>query len=231
MKRVPPAVLLALALACLLPAAGQAAEKVGRTSFELPPGWELVTQYEGRLTFDGGARWMAMYHALYQLPGSADTPRALLLVSSTGGGHDRNVDWVSEKCPEPRAGYHTDDFGGRMLKRKRECLVVNPAFAPARFFNEDSGAIKGLQAKGLQLFRSGYSLRSVVGARGGTLLRVNLMTQPGFPGLDGAAPRATDLHGVPPALVAWGEALHDAVDSSVYSAGGELRLPALTFTR
>jgi hypothetical protein len=219
-----------LALALWLPAAGALAEKVGRTSFELPSGFSPVTQFEGRMTFDGGARWMPMYNALYQLPGKDKVPRALLVVSSTGGGHDRNVDWVSEVCPEPRPRYYTDNFGGRALTRKRECLVVNSGFAPLKFFRPDSEVLKGLEAQGLKVFGSGYSMRSVVGVRGGTLLRVNLMTQRDFAGLPDAPVPAGDLHDTPPALVAWGRALHAAVDKSAYSLGGELQLPPMTFS-
>jgi hypothetical protein len=220
------AILAALALACL-PAG--AADRIGRTALDVPEGFVQVHAWEGRLTFNGGEHSIPLHHVLYQLPGPDDTPRALLQVTSTEGGNRANVDWISETCPEPRPKYFTEDYGTRALKARRECMVVNSEFVPARFFKPDAEVPKVLEDKGLKFFRSGHSLRTVLGARAGTLVRVNLMVQRGFEGLPGAAVRAGDLHETPPALVAWGEALHDAVNTSVFSVGGALRLPPIAF--
>jgi hypothetical protein len=206
-----------------------AAGNLGRTSFEPPPGFTFVHAWEGKLTFNGGEHAIPLRNALYQLPGGGDTPRALLLVTSTDGGNRGNVNWVTEACPEPRPKYFTADFDSKALTARRECLVVNSEFAPARYFKPDAEVPRVLEEKGLKLFRSGYSVRSVLGVRAGSLLRVNLMTQRGFAGLPAAAPVAADLHDTPAALVAWGEALHRAVHAAVYSVGGELKLPSIAF--
>jgi hypothetical protein len=220
------ALVAAFALAGM--AAG-AADRIGRTSLEVPEGFTQVHAWEGKLTFNNGEYFIPLHNALYQLPGPDNTPRALLLVTSTEGGNRENVRWISETCAEPRPRYFTEDYGTKVLTARRECLVVNSEFAPARFFKPDSEVPKALEEKGLKLFRSGYSLRTVLGVRAGSLLRVNLMTQRGFAGLPGVAPKAGDLHETPAPLVAWGEALHEAVSASVYSVGGELKLPGIAF--
>lgn len=223
------AIVLAAALCPGLPVG--AAEQVGRTVFELPAGWERVLAYQGRLVFNGGADHIPVHHVLYQLPGKAGVPDALLMVSSTEGGYRLSVRWETERCPEPRDGYFSSDYGSMVQTRTIECLVVNPAFVPTRFFTPDGEVTKGMAAANLRFFARGASMRSVVGIQGGTQLRVNLMTRAGFAGLPEAQPKVNDLHGAPPGLVAWGEALHQAVKDSVLALDGRLQLPRLAAAR
>ncbi|RYF52992.1 MAG: hypothetical protein EOO29_57190 [Comamonadaceae bacterium] len=111
--------------------------------------------------------------------------------------------------------------------RTLECLVVNPEFVAARYFTPDGEVSKGMAAANLRYFARGASMRSVGGLQGDTQLRVNLMARPGFAGLPETPPKAADLHGVAPDLVAWGEALHQAVKDSVLALDGRLQLPPL----
>lgn len=215
----------------LMLAAVSNAETVGRTSFDLPrDGWNLVVAYEHKLSFNGGEHSIPLFTKLYQLPGRNGEPRALLELTSTDGGNRNKVNWVSESCGAARSKFFTENFGSNTVTRQRECLVVNPAFKPTAFFKEGSPEAKAMHELGLQFFKSGYSIRSVVGLQGGTLLRVNLMTQRDFRGMEDRSPQASELHDVSPTLVAWGEALHGSVSESVHSMSGRLVLPPVEFT-
>ncbi|MDB5763822.1 MAG: hypothetical protein JWQ21_2817 [Herminiimonas sp.] len=208
------------------------AEIIGRTELSLTePGWTLLVTYETKLTFNNGEYTLPLQNKVFQLPGSNGEPKALLMVTSTEGGNRNNVKWTSEICPEPRARYFTQDFGSNKQTRVRECLIVNSAFAPFNFFQPGSEVLKAITEKGIKLFKSGYSLRSVYGANGGTLLRVNLMTNKNFKGLKDIPANAGQLHDVPPELVAWGELLHKTVSNSVSSLGGQFALPAIEFSK
>lgn len=222
------AVIAALVLSCQ---GAAATDKVGRTSITLPDGWSVLTRYESKLSFNGGEYSIPLYTVVYQLAGPGDTPRALLMVASTEGGNRGRVRWVSETCPDARPKYFTNDYDTRAVTHTRECLIVNAAFVPGRFFKPDAEVPNALKAQGLKFFRNGYSLRAVYGIQNGSLLRVHLMTDRSFVGLAGGAAAAGDLHDVPAPLVAWGEALRASVSRSVLSLGGQLQLPPVSFTR
>jgi hypothetical protein len=206
------------------------AESVGRTRLELPgSGWTVLAAYETTLKFNGGQYSIPVENKVFQLPGPDGSPKALLTVSSTKGGNRTPVQWISDRCPAPRPKYFTEDFGANRSSRVNECLVVNSAFSPAEFFKGNQKVLKALDEKGVRLFNSGYSLRTVYGANGGTILRVNLITRNDFKGLAGSTPSATATYDVAPALLAWGEALHKAVKDAVLSPRGNLVLPEIAF--
>lgn len=220
--------LLAAPLLALIASAN--AEPVGRTEFD-PAGlpWIPLTEYQSPLKFDGGAHVVNLKTKAFYLAGSGPEPIAVLTVTSTEGGVAPSVRWVSETCPSARPKFHTDDFGTGASARTRQCLIVNPAFATMVFLKADSEIAKAAEEKGVALFKSGYSIRSVYGANGGTLLRVNLMTNRRFAGLPGVQPKADDKHETPEPLIAWGEALHKAMEDSVLSMSGRLVLPPVSF--
>jgi hypothetical protein len=228
-----------LAVTFLLVAAGCAAfglraETVGRTDIALPGAqWTLLTSYTTKMTFDKGRgmeQSLPLHTKVFQLPADDGTIKALLVVTSSGSGSRMaSVTWVSETCPQPRNGYFTQDYRSNQHGNTRECLIINSSFGPFSYFKPDSEVLKAIEASGLTLFKSGYSLRTQYGAKGGTLLRVNLVTRKDFKGLPAATPAARDTHGVPPALVAWGESLHKRVKGSVLSISGELALPPVEF--
>ena len=207
-------------------------ESVGRTEFELPnPGWTLVTTFTTELKFTVGSGinyTLPLENKVFQLPSDGGTPRALLVITSTEYSR-RNSHWVTERCPQPKSKYFTQDFGTNQLTQRRECIVVNSSFGPFNYFKPDSNVMKGVNEKGLKLFKSGYSLRSVYGGNSGAYLQVNLMTLKGFKGLVGSKPAAEQIYDVSPDLVAWGESLHKAVSESVNSMSGKLVLPPIEF--
>jgi hypothetical protein len=206
------------------------AESVGRTRLELPGSdWTVLAAYDTTLKFNGGQYSIPVENKVFQLPGPDGLPKALLTVSSTKGGNRTPVQWISDRCPAARPKYYTEDFGANRSSRVNDCLVVNSAFSPTEFFKDNQEVRKALDEKGVKLFRSGFSLRTVYGANGGTMLRVNLITRADFNGLVGTSPSATTTHDVPPALLAWGEALHKAVKDAVLSPRGILELPAIGF--
>jgi hypothetical protein len=207
------------------------AESVGRAKFELPSTeWTELVSFEQQLTFNGGQYVMPLHTTAYVLPGEAGaTPKAIFVVTSSRAGNRESVRWVSDKCPAPRPKFLAMDFGTNQLTDRLECVVVNAEFNPAAFFKGEQRITEALREKGLQLFKTGYSLRSIVGVKTGTYLRTNLMVQRDFKGLEGASANAEDRQEVPEALVAWAEAMHAASKASTNSMGGSLALPPIQF--
>lgn len=206
------------------------AETVGRVKVELPGNnWSILTEFEGNLIFDQYKK-MPLQTKVFKLADDKGAVLALLSITSTEGGRGSRIRWTSQQCPEARQKYFTNDFGSNKQPDTRDCLVVNSAFAPFKFYKEDSEVIKALQQQNIQLFTNGYSLRTQYGSQSGTYLNVNLMTTKKFLGSAGARAEASELHEAPEPLVAWGEELHKAVKDAVFSVGGELALPRIDFS-
>ena len=220
---------LALLVAPVLGASAHT-QTVGRTDIDLSgQPWVELTSYASELRFDGGIKVVPVDHKVYMLPGEGAEPRALLVISNTTGSVGSRVRWVSEMCPPARPMFHTDDFGTNQQIKVRRCLVVNASFVPSLFFQPGSEVPTALAAKGLSLFKTGYSIRSVFGSTSGEVLRVNLVTRRGFTGLPGASPVAQGTHDVAAPLVAWGEALQRATEAAVMSLPRSLTLPPASF--
>jgi hypothetical protein len=221
-------IILGLSILCF---AGMAnAESIGRTNLTLDSDqWTLLTAYEGKLVFDQGWSTEPLYTKVFQIAGENGDPIALLMITSTAQPSHTNVRWISEICPDARDKYYAEDFGSNRQHWVRNCLIVNSAFAPFKFFAPDDKVLQALDAKGLHLFSSGYSMRTVFGASDGVLLRANLMTTKKFKGLIDAKVNAEQLYGVPPELIAWAEELHKRVKSSAQSMSGKLQIPPINF--
>jgi len=213
--------------------ASASAEQVGRVRFELADaGWRPLVSYERTLKFDSGLKQIPLKTTVFVLPGGGAVPKALLQVTSSEGGSGHSgVRWVSDKCPEPRARFYTNDHGANLTPDRRDCVIVNSAFAANAYFADAPEVLAALAEQKVQLFKGGYSMRSTAATGTGTFMRVNLMTASGFAGSDEPAPAGADLHEVPAPLVAWGESLHRAVRESVGSLSGDLTLPPITFQR
>ena len=169
-----------------------AAETVGRLEFELPsPTWKLVASTEHPLRYQSGIE-IPLFTKVYVLPGTAAVPKAMLIVTSTSGSHPGRTQWVTERCPEPRARYFATDFDTNKLIRVRECIVVNPAFVAANYFGSADPLQQAIKDAGVALPPSAYSLRSLVGLDGGTLVRVHLIAAKSFVGLPNATPAASE---------------------------------------
>lgn len=206
------------------------AEQVGRSTFELPAGgWQRLASHEHALNFDQGQTVLPLFSTAYVLPGAGQEVRALLVVTSSDAGLPGRMRWVSEPCAPARPRYFTDDYGTNTQPQRRDCLVVNTAFAPSLYFAKDDWLLTALRERKWSLSKGGISLRSVVGTTNGGLLRVNLVARQGFVGQPPGSMAGRDLHEVAPELVAWGMALHDAVHESAFSARGALTLPAMSF--
>jgi hypothetical protein len=225
-----PCALRGWVLACGLGAAfgTSATESVGRVDFDLPsPAWKLVAAREHALHYQNGTD-ISLFTKIYTLPGAGPAPKAMLIVTSTGGSHPGRTQWVTDKCPEPRPKYFATDFDSNKLTRVRECIIVNPDFAAAKYFVATDPVLLALKEGGVPLPSGSYSLRAVVGVEGGALVRVHLISAKSFAGLRSGAPVAADTFGVAPELVAWGEALHAAIKEST-RLGGRLNLPPIEF--
>ncbi|HEY8877903.1 MAG TPA: hypothetical protein VIN03_10090 [Roseateles sp.] len=210
---------------CLALAPVAHAGNIGRTDYSPPDAWQPLASYVTPLRWSDGQD-TPMQTRAYYVPGLKGVPKAVLVITSTDGTARGRLRWVSEICPEPRPKYFARDYGSNKQTRVRECLIVNSAFAPFAYFKPDAEVLRAADEKGIKLFKSGYSFRSVYGSEAGTLLFVNLMTTKAFKGLANA-PTESELNDVAPSLVAMGEALHAAVKASVLSVGGQLTLPPI----
>ena len=219
-----PATLLLL-MTCI---ASSHAESIGHAEVTMSEPWVALTTYQTKLRYDNGLLEIPVSNKVYYMPGASGMPKALLVLSGTDARIPGNVRWVSEHCPEPRTRFFAQDFDSNRQTRVRECMVVNPSFAPAAYFAPDSEVVKAAAARGLKLFKVGYSFRSAYGTSGGALVQANFVASTAFRGSP-TEPAATQLHDVAPELVAWGEALHAAVRISAASASGEFVLPPLAF--
>jgi hypothetical protein len=221
---------LLLSIGLVLAAPAALADSVGRTEFALPNAeWRLLVSYDRALKFDRGLTSIPLRASVYMLPGRDAAPIALLQVTSSEGGSKGPVRWISDRCPEPRPHFYTNDLGSNTTPNKRECVIVNSRFSPSAYFADHPEVNKALADQHVALFKGGYSMRSTSGSNNGTYLVVNLMTTSAFQGLAGDPPAGTDLHAVPPALVVWAEALHAAVRDSTLSMRGSLALPPISF--
>jgi hypothetical protein len=206
------------------------AEAIGRTELYFNNEfWRYLTGFETSLKFNGGTVILPMDNKVFYLLGPDRQPRALLVVTSTRRSFGGSVNWISGRCPDAHASYHTDDFGSNGHAHSQQCLIVNSAFATFKYFQPDSPVLAAARDNGIELFKSGYSIRSTYGSPNGSFVRASLFTRTSFQGFKGTPARAQDLHDVPPALVAWGEALHKAVSDSLLSMRGILELPPTPF--
>jgi len=219
-----------LAFLLLLSSSFSRAESIGHAELQIAEPWVALTSYVTNLSYDNGTLVIPMQNRAFYIPGSGGVPKALLVVTGTEARIPGSVRWISEICPDARPKYFTQDYGSNKQTRIRECLIVNSSFAPFSYFRPESEVLQAAKEKGLNIFKAGYSFRSVYGANGGALVRVNLMTTKAFRGSP-TSPENEQLHDVAPELVAWGEALHSAVHKSASSLSGELVLPAIEFAR
>jgi hypothetical protein len=212
----------------LLRATFSQAETLGHAEFEIKPPWEILTKYETALSFNGGEYKVTMDNLALYIPGDNDVPKAILVLTGVNASRGRKIRWVSEICPQSRKNYFTEDFGSNQQADVKHCLIVNTNFAPFVFFKPDAEVIKSAQEKGLKIFKSGYSIRSVY-ANQSSLFRVNLMTTKNFKGLS-KKPQHTEFFEVNPDLIALGEALDEAVSDVITSFSGSFTLPTVEFT-
>lgn len=222
-------ILSVLCLLCTMSVNAFSGQEVGRVTLQLPPGWVEVGSYESRLVINGGQNNAPIKNTLFQLPGTPSKPRALMLVSSTVGGTSMRLNLVSEKCPGSQGTLYANDYESSPRADRRECLVVNPRFAPTKFFKADSKVVDLMAEKGLEFCHSCYGVRTVVANSTGTQLRINLMADPKFFVL-ASSPADGNNANPSAALIAWGEALHSAVKNSVFSMDGVLNLPRMEFS-
>ena len=219
-----------LALLLLLSSSVSRAESIGHAELQIADPWVILTSYVTKLSYDNGQLVIPMQNRVFYIPGPGGVPKALLVVTGTEARIPGSVRWISEICPDARPKYFAQDYGSNKQTRIRECLIVNSSFAPFSYFRPESEVLQAAKEKGVNIFKGGYSFRSVYGANGGALVRVNLMTTKAFRGLP-VPPETDQLYEVAPELVAWGEALHSAVRKSASSLSGELVLPAIDFAK
>jgi len=217
-----------IALVLSICATSSRGETVGHAEVAIAEPWVVLTSYLTKLSYDNGLLVIPVHNKVFYIPGPNGVPKAVLVVTGTEARISGKVQWLSEICPDPRPKYFSQDYGSNKQTRVRECLIVNSSFAPFLYFKPDSEVLKAANEKGVNLFKVGYSFRSVYGTSGGALVRVNLMTTRAFKGSK-TSPTNEQLHEVAPELVAWGEALHRSVRNSASSANGELVLPSIEF--
>ncbi len=217
-----------IALVLSIFAASSRGESIGHVEVALADPWVVLTSYLTNLSYDNGLLVVPVHNKVFYIPGPDGVPKAVLVVTGTETRIPGKVKWLSEICPDPRPKYFSQDYGSNKQTRVRECLIVNNSFAPFLYFKPDSEVLKAAKEKGVNLFKVGYSFRSVYGTSGGALVRINLMTTRAFRGSQ-SPPANEQLHEVAPELVAWGEALHSSVRKSASSANGELVLPSIEF--
>jgi hypothetical protein len=202
---------------------GVSAQAIGRTEIkDLSASWEQLISYEMRgLSLDGGMKHIPMQGMVF-----LNKPDGMLLiVESTLGGNSKTVSWVSMKCPPTRENFFTNDYGSNLASRNAQCVVANTRFSSKTYLAEVSPqAAEAVEKQGLR-FEKGQLVRTWSGISGGTYLKVYVFSASTFK-VEAAADKES-RSGVNEALVAFAEALHQAVYDSTLTLGGNLSLQLL----
>ena len=147
-------------------------QTVGRPEVkDLPDVWTQLVAYELKgLNINNGLERIPMRGAVF-LGKSRDM---LLVIESTVGGHSKNVNWVTMKCPAARPGYFTNDYGTNTNSRDTRCLVVNTRYSDKKYLEEIAPmAAKAVEQESLR-FDKGQLVRAWSGIHNGTYLKVFL---------------------------------------------------------
>ncbi|WP_411881810.1 hypothetical protein [Polaromonas sp. YR568] len=202
---------------------GVFAQAVGRTEIkDLPEGWVTLVTYDKKgLSLDSGTAHIPMQASVF-LNKSRDM---LMVVESTVGGHSKNVNWITMKCPAVRAGYFTNDYGSNTKNLDTRCLVVNTRYSDKKYLEGISPEAAAAVEKENLKFDKGHLIRAWSGVRGGTYLKVYLFKTSAFK-IESATGKE-DASGVDQSLVDFGESLQKAVYDSTLSLGGGLSLQLL----
>ena len=215
--RIVCCVLVALA------SSGVFAQSVGRTEIkDLPDGWVTLVTYDMKgLNVNSGTSHVPMQASVF-LNKSRDI---LMVVESTVGGHGKNLNWLTMKCPPVRAGYFTNDYGSNTTRVETRCLVVNTQYSDKKYLESISPQVAAAVDKENLKFDKGHLIRAWSGVRGGTYLKVYLFKTSAFK--TESTSGKEEASGVDQSLVAFGESLQKAVYDSTLSLGGGLSLQLL----
>lgn len=202
---------------------------VGRVDIRFADeGWKEVPLPDLAQSYGGeksGA--LAVQAKLFVRDGSDSETPVLVLVSANsaglGGGRGGYMTY-SVECKSDEDNYREGNEGFRASFA--QCLTVTPLY-------DGPSVIKTLapQLEGALKFEGGetppfYTVWSRHAISTGSFVDVRVFTV--FPiSADGAAAAGALPKDVPPAHVAWGRQLKDAVKSSVYSLSGRLEMPPI----
>lgn len=201
---------------------------VGRVDITfVEPGWKEVSLPDESQAYGGdrdGA--LAVESRLYVLEASADEGQTLMLVSTNsrglGGGRGGYMTYNTE-CKSDAKNYRegNEGFNARFL----QCLMVTPLYTSDSVFQALAPQVPALQAAGVvSVRRPVFTVWSRYAISTGSFVDVRLFVvsplNGGTTAVTGSLP-----DGVPPAHVAWGRQLTDAVKSSVHSLSGRLEMP------
>lgn len=208
----------------------QAAEfSVGRVDIKFADeGWKEVPLPDAAQAYGGdrsGA--LAVQEKLFvQYREASETP-VLVLVSANsdglGGGRGGHMTY-SVNCKSDEENYREGNEGFRASFA--QCLTVMPPYEGASVIKALAPQLEGvLKTEGADM-PPFYTVWSRHAISTGSFVDVRVFTV--FPiSADGGAATGALPKDVPPAHVAWGRQLKDAVKSSVYSLSGRLEMPPI----
>jgi hypothetical protein len=209
---------------------GHAAEfSVGRVDIRFADeGWKEVPLPDAAQAYGGdksGA--LAVQEKLFVRDRDASEAPVLVLVSANsdglGGGRGGHMTY-SVECKSDEDNYREGNEGFRASFA--QCLTVTPLYDGASVIKALAPQLEGtLKAAGAEV-PPFYTVWSRHAISTGSFVDVRVFTV--FPiSADGTAAAGALPKDVPPAHVAWGRQLKDAVKSSVYSLSGRLDMPPL----
>lgn len=210
---------------------GHAAEfSVGRVDITFAEeGWKEVVLPDQSQTYGGdkdGA--LAVQAKLYLLEGAGAEGQTLVLVSANsrglGGGGAGYMTYTPDCKTDGRIFREGNEgFGARFM----QCLTVTPRYTSESVFKSLAPQVQDLQKSGVvSVQRPVFTVWSRHAISTGSFVDVRVFLVSPLEG-EGAGVTETLPKGVPPAHVAWGRQLKDAVKSSVYSLSGRLEMPPI----
>ncbi len=168
---------------------------------------------------------------LFVRVGDAEAGVVQVLVSANsqgmGGGPAGHMIYTAH-CASDEDNYREGNEGLRASFA--QCLTVTPLYEGSGLFKELAPQLlQGLSADALNQLPPVYTVWSRHAISTGSFVDVRVFTT--APLRVGAAPAVDGLPKfVPPAHVAWGRQLKDAVKSSVHSFSGRLEMPPIQLT-
>lgn len=207
----------------------QSTVEIGRFTLNLgEAGWEKLDATAVDVGFKGARGKMPVEAGLVVLPAPNGQVAAAILWQGTRGagtGFQWNFD-----C-KPNASMYVHDYtDGKPYVA--ECLGGGGPFVSTSMLT--TGSLKRLGDAAKPANKSfpsnGYFARLFMGSRNGSLVEVEVFLAQNFAGLPGHTPVDAKLPGtLPPAVAAWMDALGASTKEALYSFGGTMTVPPISF--
>ncbi|WP_295959154.1 hypothetical protein [Rhodoferax sp.] len=218
-----------LSLLAIVPVWAQSKLEIGRFTLNLAEsGWEKLDATAVDVDLKGARGKMPVEAGLVVLPGSNGQVVAAILWQATRGA-GTGFQW-SFDCRPNTSMYVHDYTDGKPYVA--ECLGGGGPFVSTRMLTVGSLKRMGDAVKpaNKSFPTNGYFARLFMGIRNGSLVEVEVFLAQNFAGLPGRTPVVASMPTtLPPAVAAGMDVLGASVKEALYSFGGTMTVPPISF--